>query len=151
MRTSIRLSILGLVVIFGVSLAYAGFSKPEDAVAYRKSLMLVIVHHFKSMGAMVQGQVAYDKAAFERDAKIVAAVSDAAWEDALTDGSAIGSSSLRASALSDKAGFLAKAKAFHAAATTLAAAAEKGDLDAAKAAFGETAKSCKACHGTYRK
>jgi len=151
MKTVTRLSILGLILIVAVGLAYAGFSKPEDAVKYRKSAMQLIGYHFKSMGAVVQGKMAYDTAAFERDAKIVAAVSDAAWEDALAEGSAMGDTTLKESALKDKAGFLATAKNFHAAALSLAAAAEKGDLDTAKGAFGETAKNCGACHKTYRK
>ena len=151
MKTVTRLSILGLVVIVGVGIAYAGFSNPADAIKYRKSTMQVIGYHFKAMGAMVQGKVAYDKSAFERDAKIVAAVSDAAWEDALAEGSAAGDTTLKASALKDKARFLSLAKDFHASAVSLAAAAEKGDLGAAKGPFGETAKSCKACHGSYRK
>lgn len=151
MKTLSRLSILGLVVIVGVGMAYAGFSNPADAVTYRKSAMRIIGYHFKSMGAVVQGKTAYDKAAFEKDARIVAAVSDAAWEDALADGSAMGDTTLKESAVKDKAGFLALAKDFHAAAVSLTAAAERGDLNAAKGAFGETAKSCGACHKTYRK
>ncbi|MFH1984683.1 MAG: cytochrome c [Pseudomonadota bacterium] len=151
MKTLTRLSILGLVVLVGIGMAYAGFSNPADAVRYRKSAMQLIGYHFKSMGAVVQGKMAYDKAAFERDAMIVAAVSDAAWEEALAEGSAMGDTTLKESALKEKAAFMALSKDFHAAAASLAAAAEKGDLDAAKGTFGETAKSCKACHGTYRK
>jgi len=151
MKTVTRFWIVGLAMMVGVGMAYAGFSKPADAIAYRKAAMKVIGYHFKAMGAVVQGKAAYDKAAFERDATMVAAVSDAAWADSLVDGSAMGDTTLKESALMDKAGFLALAKDFHAAAVSLAATAEKGDLDAAKGAFGETAKSCKACHGAYRK
>ena len=151
MKALKRLYVLGMVLIFLAGIAYAGFSTPADAVAYRKSAMQLIGYHFKSMGAVVQGKMAYDTAVFQRDANVVAAVAGSAWEDSLAEGSAAGDTRLKASALTDKAGYLALSKDFESAAAKLAAAAETGDLDAAKAAFGATAKSCKACHGAYRK
>lgn len=152
MRAMHRLSILGLVLIVGAGIAYAGFSNPADAVTYRKSVMHIIGYHFKSMGAMIQGKMAYDKAAFEKDANIVAAAAEsAAWADALADGSAIGPSHLKPSALKNKAAFLAIANNLGMAAANLAVAAKRGDMGAIKLAFGETAKNCKDCHGSFKK
>ncbi|QIL02027.1 cytochrome c [Sphingomonas sinipercae] len=48
------------------------------------------------------------------------------------------------------ADFAAKARAFEGAARTLNAAAQKGDIAASKAAFGNLGKTCSACHDPYR-
>ncbi len=146
-----RLWVLGLVVVVVAGIAYAGFSNPSEAVAYRKAVMQVIGYHFKSMGAVVQGKADYDKVVFQRDASVVAAVAGSAWSDSLAEGSAAGDTRLKAPALTDKAGYLAISRDFEGAAMKLSAAAKAGGLNSAKAAFGEAAKSCKACHGAYRK
>jgi cytochrome c556 len=46
--------------------------------------------------------------------------------------------------------FTAKARDFHEAALAFDAAARSGDAAAAKAAFGNLGKTCKACHDPYR-
>jgi cytochrome c556 len=52
---------------------------------------------------------------------------------------------------SDSAGFAAKAAAYQAAATKMAAAAQAGDKEAFAAAFQETRGACGACHDGYKK
>ena len=47
-------------------------------------------------------------------------------------------------------GFTAAAKANHDAALTLLAAAEAGDVNAAKGALGEVGGTCKACHQQFK-
>ncbi len=46
--------IVVVVVVFGA--AYAQFSKPDDAIRYRKSVMFLIAQHFGRMGAVVKGK-----------------------------------------------------------------------------------------------
>lgn len=151
MNTLIRLTIAVSVVMLCIGVAFAGFSSPEQAVAYRKGAMQVIKYHFGAVGAVIQGKAPYDKTAFETDAAIVAAVAGAAWKDSLVKGSADGATRLKASALGDPDGYAKMGKVFGEQADNLAAAARLGDMGEAKAAFGATAKSCKDCHGAYRK
>jgi cytochrome c556 len=151
MRFTLK-AILGVVVLVAATGAvYAQFSKPDDAIAYRKAVMVLIVHHFKQMGAMVQGKAEYDKIVFEDNAKLVQTLSAMPWEAFLTPGSDKGDTDMKASALSDTDAFSKTAKDFENATKALALAAAGGDSDAVKAAFGKTAQSCKACHGPFRK
>ena len=39
----------------------AQFSRPEDAIKYRKSVMLIIAHHFGRLGDMVKGVETYEQ------------------------------------------------------------------------------------------
>ena len=52
---------------------------------------------------------------------------------------------------SDAAGFKQKQQAFQDNIVKLSAAADAGDLDKLRAAFGDVGASCKACHDSYRK
>ena len=52
---------------------------------------------------------------------------------------------------SDAPGFAAKAAAYQAAASKMAAAAQAGDKEAFAAAWAETRATCQACHDTYKK
>jgi cytochrome c556 len=141
------------IAVFAVmaGAAYAQFSKPDDAIAYRKAVMTLIVHHFKQMGAVVQGNAEYDKVVFEGNAKLVATLSTMPWEAFLSPGSDKGDTDMRSSALKDKDTFLKVAKDFEDASNNLMLTAAGGDLNTIKAAFGQTAQSCKACHGDFRK
>lgn len=78
----------------------------------------------------------------------------AAWSKGLTTffpaGSDKGDTKALPNVWTDAAGFAKAAKDTEAKAMTLAAAAQSGDLNATKAAFGELGKSCSGCHDTYR-
>ena len=68
MKTATRIAILAITVVLIGSVAYARFAKPQDAIQYRKAVMVLIGQHFKRMGAVIKGQAAYDPAAFTADA-----------------------------------------------------------------------------------
>jgi cytochrome c556 len=53
--------------------------------------------------------------------------------------------------MKEKDKFMAVAHQFENAVQKLAQTTTSGDMGAVKAQFGEVAKSCKACHSTYRK
>lgn len=143
------LCILTAVVITGA--AYAQFFKPDDAIRYRKADMVLIAHHFKKIGAMVQGKVSYDRAAFDEQAKLVHMLSTLPWEAFMTAGSDKGDTGLKSSALKDKTAFMQAAKIFEDVTKGLMLASAGGNLGAIKTQFGETAKSCKGCHGQFRR
>jgi len=143
------LIILAVAIVAGI--AHAQFSKPEDAIRYRQSNMVLIVHHFKQMGAMVQGKTSYDIASFEYHAKLVHTLSTMPWEAFMTPGSDKGNTDLKSSALKNKDEFMKAAKDFENASKDLLLAAAGGNVSRIKTEFGTTAQSCKACHSQFRK
>jgi cytochrome c556 len=143
------LTISTIAVIAGA--ADAQFSKPDDAIRYRKAVMVLTVHHFKQMGAMVQGKVVYDRVSFQEQAKLVNILSTLPWAAFMTAGSDKGNTGLKPSALKNQTAFMQAAKTFEDAAKGLEQASDSGDLGTIKTRFGQTAKSCKGCHGQFRK
>ena len=149
-----KTALITVVVVIGVlvaGIAAAQFVKPEDAIQYRKSVMVLIGQHFKRMGAVVQGKMPYDKETFAANADLVETLSALPWEAVLTPGSEKGDTTL-SPAVFDKGDELRQtADAFQAAAAKLADTAQGGDMDAIKADFGAVAQNCKACHTAFRK
>ena len=137
------------VVGLSAGAAFGQFAKTEDAVKYRQSVMSVIGTHFTRMGAVVKGEAPYDKDAFEQNANLVATLMKLPWDAFMFAGSDK-DSKMKAEALAQKDKFMELAKANQAEVAKLAAVAKGGDLNAVKAQFGETGKTCKACHDMYR-
>ena len=144
---------LFIITIFGLlffGLAYAQFTKPEDAIKYRQSVMNIIGYQMGQMGAVVTGKKPYDKQAFFHHATIEEMLSTLPWEAFMTAGTDKGKTALKSSALSEKDKFMAKAKTFETEIQKLVKAAAGDDFNAIKAQFGEVGKSCKSCHEDYR-
>ena len=150
MKTTIRVTVLAVVCIVMAGGAYAQFAKPEDAIKYRKSVMFMIAQHFKRMGAVVQGKMDYDKQAFATNAEVVKVLAGLPWEASMVPGSDKGETTLSPAVFSRETEFKASAQAFEMAAGKLAAASLGDDFDAIKTEFGMVAKSCKACHQSFR-
>jgi len=137
------------VVGLSAGAAFGQFAKTEDAVKYRQSVMSVIGTHFTRMGAVVKGEAPYDRDAFEQNASLLATLTKLPWDAFMVAGSDK-DSKMKAEALAQKDKFMDLAKANRAEVAKLAAVAKGGDLNAVKAQFGETGKTCKACHDMYR-
>ena len=87
MRILARSLLCLMIVAIVAGAAYAQFAKPEDAIRYRQSVMTLIVHHFKQMGAVVQGKADYDRASFEDNAKLLHTLSMLPWDAFMMPGS----------------------------------------------------------------
>jgi cytochrome c556 len=74
----------------------------------------------------------------------------AVMPDYFPEGSGTGDTSARPAIWENFEGFTAAAKANHDAALILLAAAEAGDVNAAKSALGEVGGTCKACHQQFK-
>ena len=130
--------------------ASAQFAKPEDAIKYRKAGFTIMAAHFGRIGAMASGKAPFDAKLAAENAEIVAEVAKLPF-GGFTDGSDKGDTRAKAEIWSERAKFNTGATQLQDAANKLNVAAKSGNLDAIKAAFGETAKTCKACHDSYRK
>jgi len=151
MKAIVKIVTFVFVVVFVVGAAYAQFAKPEDAIKYRKAVMTLIVQHFKSMGAVVQGKADYDKDAFAANADAVKMLAALPLEASLVPGSDKGDTTMTSAALDNPGQFAKASESFEAETAKLAGAANGGDLNAIKAQFGKVAQSCSACHKQFRK
>ena len=130
--------------------AAAQFAKPEDAIKYRKSAMTMMNTHIGRIFAMANGRVPFDAKAAADNAEIAAAVTK--WQfTGFVDGSDKGDTKAEPKLWTEKDKFNAAATTMQEAMVKLNVAAKGGNIDAIKAAAGETGKACKACHDTYRK
>jgi len=128
-----------------------GASKDQlkDAMEYRQSTFKMVGQHFGAMAAMVKGKVDYDADTFAKNAEAVAMLSQLSVNGFTTEGTHK-KSRAKKDIWENKADFAEKVKEFQTASATLAEVSKSGDLDKAKAAFGDVGKTCKGCHTDYR-
>jgi cytochrome c556 len=148
-----RRTVLALATVAGVLTALpaaAQFQKPEDAVKYRKSALFVMGQHFGRLGAMAQGRVPFDGAVAAANAEIVADMSKLPFAGFVEGTSGTEKGSPKANVWTERAKFDAAAKKMQDEVAKLAVAAKANNLDTMKAAFGNAAGTCKACHDDFR-
>ena len=130
--------------------AAAQFAKPEDAIKYRKANMTLMSTHFGRVAAMASGKIPFDAKAAADNAELAAAVTK--WQfTGFVEGSDKGDTKADPMIWAEKEKFTAAGATLQEAVSKLNVAAKGGNLDAIKAAVGETGKACKGCHDTYRK
>jgi cytochrome c556 len=128
--------------------ASAQFAKPADAIKYRQSALSLMGSHFGRMSPVVKGQAPYDAAQIKANVDVLKTLSALPWA-AFGPGTEGGDA--RPEVWSDAAGFKQKQQALQDNIVKLSAAADAGDFDKLRAAFGDVGASCKACHDAYRK
>jgi len=151
MKTMTRIVVCIVVVVMVAGVAVAQFAKPEDAIQYRKSVMVLIAHHFKSMGAVVQGKADFAREFFAADAETVKRLATLPWNAFMEPGSDKGDTTMSSAVFEKKDDFMKTAKAFQENTALLAEAAQGADLDGIKGPFNAVAQDCKACHKPFRK
>ena len=154
MKTMLKIFVVMMVLVgFGVLIgaASAQFSRPEDAIKYRKSVMFIIAQHFGRLGAMVKGAIPYDQDTFVNNAAIIESMSKLPWEAFLTAGSDRGDTTMKSSVLQDSERFNKVARGFQQEVGRLVSAAKGNDVDAVRGQFGNVAGSCKECHNQFRR
>jgi cytochrome c556 len=150
--TRLALSVLIASAVFASTAMADGppASKGEAAVHYRKSVYEVLAWNFAPMGAMAQGKAPYNAAEFTRRADRVAALAPLLTEAFPPESQAVKKTDLKADAWSNRADFDAKLKDLIDRSAALATVAKGGDFEKSKAAFFDTANTCKACHDKYK-
>jgi cytochrome c556 len=145
--------LLSIAAVFGATVsmpASAQFAKPEDAIKYRKAAFTLLGTHFGRVAAMANGRIPFDAKAAADNAEIAAYVSKLPYAG-FVPGSDKGETKADPKIWTETDKFNAAASKMQEEIGKLNVAAKGGNLDAIKAAVGETGKSCKACHDTYRK
>ena len=130
--------------------AAAQFAKPEDAIKYRKAAFTVMATHFGRVAAMANGRIPFDAKVAADNAEVATLMSKLPYAG-FVPGSDKGDTKAEPKIWTEMDKFNAAATTMQDAMAKLNVAAKGGNLDAIKAAVGETGKSCKACHDNYRK
>jgi cytochrome c556 len=127
--------------------ATAQFAKAEDAIQYRQEKLKAMGEASDRLGAMVRGRVPFDAKVAQESADALLALSKLPWP-AFAPGYEGGKAKPEVWREMDK--FKAAAQRLQVDTAKLADAARTGDLERIKAAFGDTADSCRACHREFR-
>jgi len=151
MKTMTRIVVCAIVMSMVAGVAVAQFAKPEDAIKYRKSVMVLIAQHFKSMGAVVQGKSEFARDYFAADAETVKHLATLPWDAFLEPGTDKGDTTMSSAVFDKKDDFMKTAKTFQENTALLAEAAQGADLNGIKGPFNAVAQDCKACHKPFRK
>jgi cytochrome c556 len=130
--------------------AAAQFAKPEDAIKYRKAAFTVMGTHFGRVAAMANGKIPFDAKIAADNAEIATVMSKLPYAGFI-EGTDKGETRAEPKIWAEMDKFKAAAAKMQEEMAKLNVAAKGGNLDAIKAAVGETGKSCKACHDNYRK
>ena len=146
----IPMAAAGLVACAIALPAAAQFAKPEDAIKYRKAAFTVMARHFGIVAGMAAGKIPFDAKVAADNAEIATMVSKLPYVG-FVEGSDKGDTKAEPKIWSEMDKFRAAAGKMQEEMGKLNVAAKGGNLDAIKAAVGDTGKSCKACHDNYRK
>ena len=130
--------------------AAAQFAKPEDAIKYRKAAFTVMATHFGRVAAMANGRIPFDAKAAADNAEIATLMSKLPYAG-FVPGTDKGETKAEPKIWTEMDKFDAAKTRMQEEMAKLNVVAKGGNLDAIKAAVGETGKSCKACHDNYRK
>lgn len=131
--------------------AAAQFAKPEDAIRYRQSAYVLMGNHMGRINTQLKADKP-DVAAIQRSAAIIDFASQLPGEGYVPGSETGGTPPTRAKAeifkdpkVKELGGKMREEI------TKLNAVAKGGDVAAIRAQFGETGKTCKACHDQYRR
>jgi len=149
MRKQLTAAGLALALGMGYSLGAYAQVKPETLVKQRQAAMTLMGKYFFSMGPMAQGKAPYDAAVFARNAGYLEVLAKMPW-DGFTPATAEVKSATLPEAYKDAAKYKAAADATQEAIGKLVVATKGGNEGTVKAAFGETLKTCIACHDSFR-
>lgn len=145
-----KIVLIGTVALFSFSslTAFAN-PKPQDAIEYRQGIFKAFKWNFGPMADMVRGKTEFNAEEFSKRAHKLQELSSMPIEGFVT-GSYAGSNTLPVIEKEWNT-FVEKMTSFEQAANKLASAADTGDLNQIRTAFGDAGKGCKGCHDQFRK
>ena len=153
MKRMFRSMLMAAAVSAGLGTALpaaAQFAKPEDAIKYRRAAFTVMATHFGRVAAMANGKMPFDAKSVAENAEIATMVSKLPYAGFI-DGTDKGDTKAKPEIWSEMDKFKAGAAKMQDEMAKLNVAAKGGNIDAIKAAVGETGRACKGCHDNFRK
>lgn len=149
MKKALFASLAALVISAPIA-ADTAFTDAKDAVTYRQAAFQLIRHNMGDINEMIKGEVAYDAARVQKRADALVLVTTLPWEAFQVSGTEQGGGDAKADIWQNLDDFLQRGEKLAADASTLQVAAQTGDKDEVKRAFGNFARNCKACHDNYK-
>lgn len=131
------------------SVAQTAFTRPADAVKYRQAAFQVMSFHSQRIGSMLKGERPFDKSISAQDAAIIDMMA-MQMNVAFPPGSDTAPSKAKPEVWQDAPQFRQKLDELKASTRKLSEATKSGDLNLVRAAFNQTAQSCKSCHEGFR-
>ncbi len=123
------------------------FESAEDAVEFRQSALTLMGAYSQSLANVARGRTDYDPDQVRDDVAVFQVLATLPWQ-AFGPGTEGGNA--RPEVWQDSEKFAAAAATLQDNMAGLMAAADSGNFDQVRAAFGQTANSCKACHDSFR-
>lgn len=145
MKRNVLLTVAAAAVAVAVAGQVSAAPKPDDAIAYRRGIMMGIGWNIGALGAMVKGDQPFDKDKFAFLAGRAALLAPMALE-AFTPDTADSKSDAKPELWQHLDDFKQRMQDLKDATGKLAQVAKAGDEAATKAEFGEAVKVCKGCH-----
>lgn len=125
-------------------------SAPEKAIKARQSAYYLIGDQMARINATAKGDLAFDKAAMQQSGEILGLLSKAVHSYFPAGSDQGAPTKAKPEVWKEAARFKQLGEASHEETLKLKTALATGDLAAIKAAYGATAKSCKACHDNFK-
>lgn len=144
-----KIVMLGLAGVMGLGSTVALATDAEDAIKYRQGVFNAVKWHFGSMADVVKGKQDYNAEEFVRRAETVAQLSKMPWEGFVA-GSYEGETDALPAIEQHRDKFDGGMNMLIEKTAALAVAAQTGDLDQIRPAFGEVGKTCKGCHDNFK-
>ena len=148
MKKSLSLVLLACSSLLAAGAANAQFQKPEEAIEYRQAAKLLLGSHFGRMAPVARGQAEYDAESIKSNVELVKVLAALPWP-AFAPGTEGGNA--KPEIWSNAKGFEDERTNFRTQIEALSVAANTGELDKFKAAFGKAGQSCRSCNDAFRK
>lgn len=150
LKRSVRLALIGAVLLGGLASQAATAGELERTLEYRQGVMNVMSWNMKAMGAMMKGEKPYDAEAFARHAKDLAGAASLDVLAGFPEDSDQGETDALPDIWLDFEGFTQKLEDLRTASRNLSEVAAGGDKAAMGDALGRTGKTCKGCHESFK-
>jgi len=138
------------VILAGLAASAHAQFKPEDAILYRQGVMKGQRWNLVPIALMVQGKMPYDQAVLLTKAQRLNSLASMTGDGFVAGSEAGAPTKARPEIWSNAAGFKQAWEGFAAETPKLVAAAQSGNMDQIKAAFGPVVKACDNCHDNFR-
>ena len=138
-----------LAALMWAPLSTTAQTAPEKAIRARQSSYYLMGQQMARINATVKGDLVFDKPGLQLSAEALDLIGRMVGDN-FPAGSDQGSTKAKAEIWLEGPRFKQLAQSSQADVVKLRAAVQTGDLDAVKAAYGVTSKSCKACHDTFK-
>ena len=147
-KSLVTLAALGVIAIS--PLAVSHFNDQEPMQSYRQSAFTLMAMNFGPMSAMLKDEMPWDKEKFAGWAEDLDDVAGLDIARGFAPGTDKGTTRAKPGIWENMDDFNAKLDDLRSATDALSTAAEGGDMEQIKLAFGNTGKACKACHDEYK-